>query len=773
MTNIQLNHRSGTEIVVRDLEAALRKRGHEVCVYTESLGIISDEIAERGGLAVTSLEDVPFVPDVIHGHHSAQATAAAIRFPGTPVVFVCHSRHAWFDMVIGVPAVQRCVAVDLNCRDRLLAEGIAESDIELITNAVDLERFALGVKPASALIRAAIFGNSARPGGFADVVAAACLRAGVELDVFGRGVGTTIHQPETVLAEYDLVFAKARCAIEAMALGCAVIAVDAAGYGGLVTAHDVDRLLDWNVGDRCLQRPHDVATIVSDIARIDWSDVATVAARVRERCDLSRAAEAYERIYGAMLAPGKAVTPARWQDAHTSVVEFATALESRARIDDGVWSMPPIPPSVGEGLHVVVHESPHNVRQQELFVVDVEIDNRSRERLASCGATPVRFSYHWLDRRTYQVAVFDGERTELSEPVPGGRRHRQLVNVSAPPQAGEYWLRITMVQEAVAWFTNFPQPVFADVAVEVGPARSGWFLGEIGALTGVVVERDALIANLGFLSSPLPAMLTFATTMGFLTAALDAGCVAVVVPSALAPAVPHEIGIVATDAPAATFWRFHQRLIEMTDFYGRAVPSQIDPTASIHPDATVARWNVRIGADSTIEAGAVITGRVDIGDRVVVRAGAVVGADGFQTIGVDGGISDFTHAGSVVIGDDARVMSNATIARGLFRQSTRLGEWSRVGNNAFVSHNCIIGPRTTVGHGAVVNGSVVAGHDVWIGPRAVLTDSIHIGDGARIDLGSTVIGSVRDGEHVGGAPAIDHRVMLREVASWRSRGRRR
>jgi len=356
ITNIQLNHRTGTEIVVRDLEAALRRRGHEVCVYTESPGLLSDEIALSGGQVVASLDDVPFVPDVIHGHHSATATAAAVHFPATPLIFVCHSRNFWIDMARGVPSVHRYVAVDHSCRERLMAEGVAAEAIDVITNAVDLERFVFRQACAEPR-RAAIFGNNARDGGFVVPLRAACRQLGIELDEFGSGVGRTVHNPEEVLANYDLVFAKARCAIEAMAAGCAVIAVDQAGYGGLVTTADVDWMLDWNVGDRCLQRAHDVATIVADIGRIDPDDTARVTRRVRERCDVRRAAQAYEQLYRAAIdAPLPRVDPAaNWHDSHVAVLAFADELEVRLRAGEGVWSMPPLPESVGRGVQVVVH----------------------------------------------------------------------------------------------------------------------------------------------------------------------------------------------------------------------------------------------------------------------------------------------------------------------------------------------------------------------------------------------------------------------------------
>src|SRR6185295_11027170 len=121
--------------------------------------------------------------------------------------------------------------------------------------------------------------------------------AGLSLDEFGSGLGRTLDDPERQLAQYDVVFAKARCAIEAMAAGCAVIAVDHAGYGGLVTYADVDWMLDWNVGDRCLQRTHEVAEIVADLRQIDPDDVRRVGEFVRVRCNLDAAVDAYEQIY--------------------------------------------------------------------------------------------------------------------------------------------------------------------------------------------------------------------------------------------------------------------------------------------------------------------------------------------------------------------------------------------------------------------------------------------------------------------------------------------
>ena len=323
------------------------------------------------------------------------------------------------------------------------------------------------------------------------------------------------------------------------------------------------------------------------------------------------------------------------------------------------------------------------------------------------------------------------------------------------------------------WFTELPTPVYDDVPIVVGERHTTWSLAEIAALAEMNVVRDAIVSNLGFVSSPLPNMLTYASSPPFVAAAARSGCVAVVVPPLLASLVPENLGLIVSENPADAFRRIHLVLADCTEFYGDDLESRIHPQARVHHTATIGERNVRIAADVVVGAGAVITGRVRIEAGAIISPGAVIGASGFQTIRVDGRPIEFVHVGGIVIGEKAVVFSNATVARGLFRQDTVLGVDCRVGNNAFISHNVQLGPRSVVGHGAQVNGNVQVASDVWIGPGATISNNLTIGQGARVDLGATVIGNVAPKSHVGGAPAIDHRAVLREVAAWRRRARHR
>ena len=166
-----------------------------------------------------------------------------------------------------------------------------------------------------------------------------------------------------------------------------------------------------------------------------------------------------------------------------------------------------------------------------------------------------------------------------------------------------------------------------------------------------------------------------------------------------------------------------------------------------------------------IHANATILERTFIEDRVEIYPGAVLGSIGFQTIRDGDDVLDLAHAGAIRVGEDAQILANAVIARGVFRQFTEVGRNSRIGNGAFVSHNTTVGSNSFIGHGAVVNGNVSIGSNAWIRSGATLVHGIQIGDSAHVSFGSAVMRDVGPGERVIGSIALPQRKMLRMMAA--------
>lgn len=302
ITNNTLDERAGSELYVRDIALGLRARGHAPVAFSRALGAVARELRDAQIPVVDDLGAIGAPPDLIHGQHHLETTIAALRFPGVPLISFCHGVVPWEELPARLPSVSRYVAVDLACRDRLVREcGIPAEQVSLLFNFVDLARFGVrGPLPARPR-RALIFSNTACEATHVPPIRAACASRGIELDVAGSA-SQVLAAPEAVLGGYDLVFAKARAAMEAMATGCAVVLCDRAGAGPLVTSGEFEALREWNFGIRTLRHRVDAHWIGGQIDRFDAADAGRVRELMRERGGLEQRLDELLGLYASVLA---------------------------------------------------------------------------------------------------------------------------------------------------------------------------------------------------------------------------------------------------------------------------------------------------------------------------------------------------------------------------------------------------------------------------------------------------------------------------------------
>jgi len=333
LTNVTLGTRSGTELFLRDLALGLQQAGHRPSVYTPDPGAVAGELQEAGVPVSDDLDDLE-APDLIHGQHSLPCLTALTHFPEVPAVFVVHDRLQWTDAPPPHPRIRRYVAVDDNCLERLAEAGIPESRTAVIRNAVDLARFrARGPLPERPR-RALVFSNYATDETVLAAVREACGRESIALEVAGAGAGTQVERPEDVLGAYDLVFAKARCALEALAVGCSVVLCDLRGVGGLVTPHDLDRFRRLNFGMRTLVEPVTPDVLQREIRRYDGKAAAEVACRVRKEASLPQQVDAFLALYRDVLAQPRSAQPL---EESRAMAAFLASLFPRWGEWDALW----------------------------------------------------------------------------------------------------------------------------------------------------------------------------------------------------------------------------------------------------------------------------------------------------------------------------------------------------------------------------------------------------------------------------------------------------
>jgi hypothetical protein len=304
ITNNSLAERAGTELYVRDLASALLARGHQPIAYSQVLGSVAEELRAAAVPVVDDLERISEPPDVIHGHHHLETMTALQWFPGVPALFVCHGWLPWQEAPPLHPRIRQWVAVDELCRQRLVDEnGIRPDEVEVLLNFVDLDRFRPRPDLPPTPRRALVFSNRVGDGGLVEEIRDACSQSGVVLDVAGVDSGNPTSTPESLLQDYDLVFAKGRCALEAMAVGCAVVLCDGAGSGPMVDSTNFRKLRPLNFGVKALSRPVRSDVFAERIAEFDRHEAAAVRDRVRSEAGLSESVDRllalYEKVVGA------------------------------------------------------------------------------------------------------------------------------------------------------------------------------------------------------------------------------------------------------------------------------------------------------------------------------------------------------------------------------------------------------------------------------------------------------------------------------------------
>ncbi|HET7434796.1 MAG TPA: glycosyltransferase [Thermoanaerobaculia bacterium] len=305
----------GVQTYVRDLARWLLEREHTPVVYSPHLGAAARQI-ERLTVPVTDdLGTIAVAPDVIHGNQTLETLTALLHFGGVPAIFVTHGWRGSIALAPRFPRVRRYIAVDHTCADRLLLrEGIPADRVTVLLNAVDTTRFAQRAALPAKPRRAIVFGNNAHELSFVPAIEEACRREGIAVDVIGSLSNASTETPEHLLGQYDLAFAKSKCAIEAMATGLAVILCDTGGLGGLVTSANVEPLRRYNFGIRTLRGEITADAIRAELARYDAADALKVS-------DTIRRVASDETLHASLLAIYQEVIAER----------FETTLEEEAR----------------------------------------------------------------------------------------------------------------------------------------------------------------------------------------------------------------------------------------------------------------------------------------------------------------------------------------------------------------------------------------------------------------------------------------------------------
>jgi UDP-3-O-[3-hydroxymyristoyl] glucosamine N-acyltransferase len=317
-------------------------------------------------------------------------------------------------------------------------------------------------------------------------------------------------------------------------------------------------------------------------------------------------------------------------------------------------------------------------------------------------------------------------------------------------------------------------------------------LEEITARFGgeLIGDGNIRVGAVGTLERAGPDEITFLANARYrpLLASTQAGAVILAPTERASASVP----CIATDNPYAYFARVAQLLHPR-----RSAPPGIHPAAVVEDSACVASSahigpfvylgrdvvigeeaeissgchigaGTRIGACSKLYPNVVVYHECQIGSRVILHSGVVIGADGFGIAPEEGRWIKIPQIGRVILGDDVEIGAATTVDRGAI-DDTVIEEGVKLDNQIQIGHNVRIGAHSALAGCVGIAGSARIGKHCTIGGAAGISGHLEICDHTVITAFTLVTKSItRPGVYSSGMPSMAHHAWLSNAAQVRN-----
>jgi UDP-3-O-[3-hydroxymyristoyl] glucosamine N-acyltransferase len=215
----------------------------------------------------------------------------------------------------------------------------------------------------------------------------------------------------------------------------------------------------------------------------------------------------------------------------------------------------------------------------------------------------------------------------------------------------------------------------------------------------------------------------------------------------------------AYDGLIRSFRPFHPATASISD------TAEVHPSAIIEPNVVIGH-KVKIGADCYIQANSYIGNFTEIGDRVTIQAGCIIGTDAFYYKKREDRYEKWCSGGRVVIEDDVEIGAACTINKGV-SGDTRIGAGTKLDSQVHLGHGVEIGKNCLLAGQVGIGGKTIVEDNVVLYGQVGIIQSVRIGEGAVVLAGSGVSKSLEGGKVYFGSPAAEMKTRYRELAAMR------
>jgi UDP-3-O-[3-hydroxymyristoyl] glucosamine N-acyltransferase len=180
---------------------------------------------------------------------------------------------------------------------------------------------------------------------------------------------------------------------------------------------------------------------------------------------------------------------------------------------------------------------------------------------------------------------------------------------------------------------------------------------------------------------------------------------------------------------------------------------------TLHPGVVIDNCVVA-GNDIVVYPNVCILERCEIGSRVIIHAGSVIGSDGFGFASDGDRYHKIPQTGIVCIDDDVEIGACNTIDRATFGR-TWIKRGVKTDNLVHIAHNVVVGEDTVLVAQVGISGSVTIGDNSILAGQVGVAGHVAIGNRVTIGAQSGIAKSVPDDQIVSGSPEMPHRLWLK------------
>jgi hypothetical protein len=261
LANRHLLAAGGTEVHLVTIAEQLQRLGHEVLLYAPELGPFGDHARRRGLDVYDNLRELPSSCDVTFSQDGIVVYDLAERYPEALSLFRICGDVADFQLPPQLRSVVDLVVVLSDRYDRIARACAEQVPVLRLQVPIDIDRLVpLGVireRPEQAVM----LGNYAERH---ELVSDVWRRQGIEVRQVGGHAQS--YDVAAAVADADIVVAKSRAALDAMACGRAVYIFDMFGGDGWVTPELYETLEADQFAGQATGRVIDAAALVSDLS---------------------------------------------------------------------------------------------------------------------------------------------------------------------------------------------------------------------------------------------------------------------------------------------------------------------------------------------------------------------------------------------------------------------------------------------------------------------------------------------------------------------------